>query len=129
MFEKKYDISKEGNFEKSNILVEKEQLLFSDEEKTKIIDLEKKLLGERKKRKKPFFDKKIQTDLNCLWLYTNLHSSIILNDKKLKELTETKINLLSQELSEKIYHCYKKNNEEVNVFLEDYAYYSLLLIS
>tara|TARA_Y100000590_G_scaffold74592_1_gene82346 strand:- start:202 stop:2154 length:1953 start_codon:yes stop_codon:yes gene_type:complete len=129
IFEKKYDISKEGNFENSNILVEKINPEISEDEKIKIKKIEEKLLIERKKRNKPFFDEKIQTDLNSLWLYTNLHASIILNDEKILEKTKNKINILSNNLSDKIYHCYKKDDDQISVFLEDYAYYGLLLIS
>ena len=32
-------------------------------------------------------------------------------------------------LNNNIFHCYNKNRKEVDVFLEDYAYYCLLLVS
>ena len=37
------------------------------------------------------------------------------------------INILSNNLSDKIYHCYKKDDDQISVFLEDYAYYGLYL--
>ena len=129
LFEKKYAISQNGNFEGSNILVQKQNIDLSTDEKIKIQELENKLLIERKKRIKPFFDDKIQTDLNCYWLYSTLFSSIILNDEKLFETTNKKIDLIKEKLKSKIYHCYDKNGEEIDVFLEDYAYYCLLLIT
>ena len=129
LFEKKYVISQNGNFEGSNILVQKQNIDLSTDEKIKIQELENKLLIERKKRIKPFFDDKIQTDLNCYWLYSTLFSSIILNDEKLFETTNKKIDLIKEKLKSKIYHCYDKNGEEIDVFLEDYAYYCLLLIT
>jgi uncharacterized protein YyaL (SSP411 family) len=129
LFEKKYVISQNGNFEGSNILVQKQNIDLSTDEKIKIQELENKLLIERKKRIKPFFDDKIQTDLNCYWLYSTLYSSIILNDEKLFETTNKKIDLIKEKLKSKIYHCYDKNGEEIDVFLEDYAYYCLLLIT
>ena len=129
LFEKKYVISQSGNFEGSNILVQKQNIDLSTDEKIKIQELENKLLIERKKRIKPFFDDKIQTDLNCYWLYSTLFSSIILNDEKLFETTNKKIDLIKEKLKSKIYHCYDKNGEEIDVFLEDYAYYCLLLIT
>ena len=55
----------------------------TDEELNKAKDAENILLIERKKRIKPFFDDKVQTDLNCYWLYSNLYSSLILNDQEL----------------------------------------------
>jgi hypothetical protein len=129
LFEKKYAISQNGNFEGSNILVQKQNIDLSTDEKIKIQELENKLLIERKKRIKPFFDDKIQTDLNCYWLYSTLCSSIILNDEKLFETTNKKIDLIKEKLKSKIYHCYDKNGEEIDVFLEDYVYYCLLLIT
>ena len=129
LFEKKYAISQNGNFEGSNILVQKQNIDLSTDEKIKIQELENKLLIERKKRIKPFFDDKIQTDLNCYWLYSTLFSSIILNDEKLFETTNKKIDLIKEKLKSKIYHCYDKNGEEIDVFLEDYVYYCLLLIT
>ena len=129
LFEKKYVISQNGNFEGLNILVQKQNIDLSTDEKIKIQELENKLLIERKKRIKPFFDDKIQTDLNCYWLYSTLCSSIILNDEKLFETTNKKIDLIKEKLKSKIYHCYDKNGEEIDVFLEDYVYYCLLLIT
>ena len=54
LFKKKYQISEEGNFEGSNILVENSKINF-EEHITKIKDLETRLLEVRRKRTKPFF--------------------------------------------------------------------------
>jgi len=43
--------------------------------------------------------------------------------------TINSINILNEKLKNNIFHCYNKNKEEIDVFLEDYVYYSLLLIS
>ena len=129
VFKKKYQITKEGNFEGSNILVENVDIKLSDEEK-KISDEAIKILSnERKKRIKPFFDDKVQTDLNCFWLYTNLYSSMLLEDKNIYEKTINSIDNLKNKLKSNIFHCYNKNKDEIDVFLEDYTYYSLLLIT
>ena len=129
LFEKKYLISQNGNFEGSNILIQKQNIDLSLDENIKIQKLENKLLTERKKRIKPFFDDKIQTDLNCYWLYSTLISSIILDDENLFETTNNKINKLKEKLKSKIYHCYDKSDGEIDVFLEDYVYFCLLLIT
>ena len=128
IFKEKYLITKEGNFEGSNILVENNKEL-SEKEINISKEAEKILLDERSRRVKPFFDDKIQTDLNCYWLYTNLYSSLLLNDKNLYSKTINSINILNEKLKNNIFHCYNKNKEEIDVFLEDYVYYSLLLIS
>ena len=127
LFEKKYIISKEGNFEGSNILIENKNYKPDNREKEEIEMLENILIKEKSIRKKPFFDDKSQTDLNSFWLYSSLQASIILEDNVLKNSTLKTVQILKNKLSKKIYHCYK--NDEVDVFLEDYVYYCLLLIS
>ena len=129
VFKKKYQITQEGNFEGSNILVENKESKLSEEEIKTCAEAEKSLLKEREKRIKPFFDDKVQTDLNCYWLYTNIYSSLYLNDEILYKKTISSINNIKDQLKNNIFHCYNKNKEEVDVFLEDYAYFSLLLIS
>ena len=129
IFNKKYLISKEGNFEGSNILIENTDNKFTEEEIEKLKEAESLLLTERKKRIKPFFDNKVQTDLNCFWLYSNLYSSLILDDQELYKKTIDSIDHINDKLKKNIFHCYNKKNEEIDVFLEDYVYYSLLLIT
>jgi len=129
LFEKKYLITREGNFEGSNILIEKKDINLSETEEKKLIEIETKVLNERKKRVKPFFDDKVQTDLNCYWLYSNLFSSLVLNNDELLKNTISKIKSLNDKFKDKIFHCYDNQKNEVDVFLDDYVYYSLLLIT
>ncbi len=129
IFKKKYLISESGNFEGSNILVENNIENLKSEELLVIKEAEKILLNERKKRVKPFFDDKVQIDLNCYWLYSNLYSSLLLDDEDLYKNTINTINIISKKLTKNIYHCYNKDKIEVDVFLEDYVYYCLLLIT
>jgi len=128
-FQKKYLITKEGNFEGSNILTEKKDQKISTQEELVLKESESLLLNSRKKRIKPFFDSKVQTDLNCYWLYSNLYSSLILEDKDLYNKTMSSFDILNEKLKNNIFHCYNKNKNEIDVFLEDYVYYALLLIS
>ena len=83
LLKKKYEISENGNFEGLNILVEKNNHKLTVYQYDKIKKIEDKLKNIRDKRIKPFFDDKTQTDLNSYWIYSILHSSFILNDKKL----------------------------------------------
>tara|TARA_B100000700_G_C15040262_1_gene854966 strand:+ start:870 stop:2819 length:1950 start_codon:yes stop_codon:yes gene_type:complete len=129
VFKKKYLVTKEGNFEGSNILVENLEKDLSEEDLLILKDAEKILLKKRKERIKPFFDNKVQTDLNCYWLYSNLYSSLVLDDENLYINTVNSIELLKEKLKKNIFHCYDKDKVEIDVFLEDYVYYSLLLIS
>ena len=129
LFKKKYKITIEGNFENYNILVENQDFILNDEEIKKIKEIEKKLVSIREQRIKPFFDDKTQTDLNSYWIYNILHSSLILEDENLFNTSINYFERLSLNLKNNIYHCYNKNRHEIDVFLEDYVYYSLLLIS
>ena len=129
IFKKKYSINEKGNFEGLNILVENNNIQFSESENALISNIEQKLLNERNRRTKPFFDGKVQTDLNCYWIYTTLFSSLILNDKKLLQKNLDNSKKIIHKLSKNIFHCYDKDHKEVDVFLEDYVYFSLLLIT
>ncbi len=126
---KKFNITKNGNFEGNNILVENDNIQLNSEDKKKIKFIESKLLEIRNKRKKPFFDNKVQTDLNCYWIYTLFHSSFILNDEKLLKLSNNLFLKVKERLKNRIFHCYDKNEKEINVFLEDYVYFAQLLIA
>jgi len=126
LFEKKYEISSTGNFEGKNILVEAKQEL-TEEENNKIFEIKKKLIQERQKRIKPFFDDKSQTDLNSFLLDTLINASVVLEDENLKKDTLNTLKILNEKLSNKIYHCY--DSSEIDVFLEDYVYYAMLLIT
>jgi len=126
LLKKKYNISENGNFEGKNILVEK-NINFSDEEISKLSILENKLLVERKKRNKPLFDDKSQTDQNAFLLKTLLNVSIILDDDNLRDKTLNKIRIIDEKLKSRIFHCFE--SAEIDTFLEDYVYYASLLIT
>ncbi len=105
IFKKKYLVSKEGNFEGSNILIESDNFELNENELEIINKSEKKLFNERKKRVKPFFDDKSQTDLNSFWIYTLLHSSFVLKNKTLRDKSFELLEILQKTLKNKIYHC------------------------
>ena len=126
LLKKKYSITFEGNFEGKNILVEnKNELTLNEDEKLNL--LENELLLVRNKRIKPLFDNKSQTDQNAFLIDVLLNASIILNDNKIKNIAISKFEILQEKLKNKFYHCYQDN--EVGVFLEDYVFYSKLLMT
>ena len=126
LLKKKYSITSEGNFEGRNILVEnKNELTLNEDEKLNL--LENELLLVRNKRIKPLFDDKSQTDQNAFLIDVLLNASIILNDNKIKNIAISKFEILQKKLKNKFYHCYQNN--EVGVFLEDYVFYSKLLMT
>ncbi|MDC2996217.1 thioredoxin domain-containing protein [Candidatus Pelagibacter sp.] len=129
LFNKKYEISESGNFEGNNILVEKSGTILNDTELEAIKEIENKLLEERNKRVKPLFDHKTQTDLNSYWIYTILHSSIVLENQEIFKIAMSYLNKIQNVLKDNLFHCYDKKREEIDVFLEDYVYFSLLLVS
>ena len=67
--DKYFDIKKEGNWEGKIILKEK---------KLPELDLILKLKELKKNRTKPFFDKKIQLDLNCMWVSALISANRVL---------------------------------------------------
>ena len=123
--ENNYEITENGNFEGNNILVEKK--LISEGDQNKLDQIKNKLLEVRKKRIKPFFDDKSQTDLNAYMLQVLLKTSVNLDDKDLQQKTIETIEILNKKLHKKIIHCYE--NKEIETFLEDYVYYALLMIT
>ena len=126
LFEKKYEISSAGNFEGKNILIES-KIELNEGEQTKITEIEEKLIQERSKRVRPFFDDKSQTDLNAFILDTLIGSAIVLGDNNLKNEAMSTLEILNKKLSNKIYHCY--DSTEIDAFLEDYVYYAMLLVT
>ena len=54
---------------------------------------------------------------------------MILNDKKLLQKNLDNSKKIIHKLDKNIFHCYDKDHKEVDVFLEDYVYFSLLLIT
>ena len=104
-----------------------EKNLILDEDKNKLDQIKNKLLNIRRKRIKPFFDDKSQTDLNAYMLQVLLKTSVNLDDEDLKSKTIETIEILNKKLHQKIIHCYE--NKEIETFLEDYVYYALLMIT
>ena len=108
--EKFFNIKPEGNWENKIILDE------INEPKDELI---KKLLEIRKKRKKPFFDKKNQLDLNCLWVSSLISlNSIIPDQGYLKTAENFYQNIEKKFCTKTIFHSY---SEDIS-FIEDYAY-------
>ena len=108
--EKFFEVDPKGNWENKIILIEK---------KIPPKKLIEKLIEIRSKKNKPFFDKKIQLDLNCLWISSLVAANEILPENKYLEQAERyflKIEKLF--LNQGIHHSYSKNI----AFLEDYAF-------
>jgi len=104
-------VKPEGNWENKIILQE-----IKMPPKTIILELEKL----RKEKTKPFFDNKIQLDLNCLWVSALISVEKILPNNNFFKIAETfyknlEITFFSKE---KLQHTTLKSE----VFLEDYAY-------
>ena len=115
--EQYFDVKPNGNWENKIIL---------REIKTPPESLVIKLKNLRKKRIKPFFDNKIQLDLNCLWISALISVEKILPNKNYLQTAETFYNNLENQFfrEEKLFHTNSKNS----VFLEDYAYAIAMLL-
>ncbi len=113
---KYFDIRPEGNWEGKIIL---DELKEPDEETIK------QLLEIRLKRKKPFFDKKNQLDLNCLWVSSLISlNSIIPNENYLKTAENFYEKIEKKFCVKSIFHSY---SEDIS-FIEDYAYFIQCLL-
>jgi len=112
-----FDIEREGNWENKIILKE----IKAPPESVVI-----KLKELRKKKIKPFFDNKIQLDLNCLWVSALISAEKILPKNNYLQIAETFYNSLEKMFfkDEKLHHT----NSKTSVFLEDYAYAIAMLL-
>ena len=54
---------------------------------------------------------------------------MLTNNEKLFDTTLRSIKILIKKLNHKVYHCYNNDNNQVDVFLEDYCYFALLLVT
>ncbi len=114
--EKFYEILPEGNWENKIILRE-----LQDPNP----QIQQALLQIRKTKKKPFFDEKVQLDLNCMWISSLINTYNINKDKYYLKLAERFYSNLKTKFDEdNLHHSYSKNY----VFLEDYAYYTSMLL-
>ena len=106
-----FDVKPEGNWEKKIILRE-----IKTPPESVILEL-KKL---RKGKTKPFFDNKIQLDLNCLWVSALVCAEQVLPNNNFLKIAETYCERL-----EKIFFNKQELQHTIlkpEVFLEDYAY-------
>ena len=115
--EQYFDIKPEGNWKNKIILKEIKPPPDS------IINDLKEL---RNKKNKPFFDNKVQLDLNCLWVSALISADKIIPNKNYLQTAETFYNNLEQLFlkEDKLFHT----NSKTSVFLEDYAYAIAMLL-
>ncbi len=105
-----FQINQEGNWEGKIILDELK------EPNEKIIN---QLLEIRAKRKKPFFDKKNQLDLNCLWVSSLISLDIIMPKQGYLKTAENFYEKIAKKFcANEIFHSY---TEDIS-FIEDHAY-------
>ena len=115
--EQYFDVKPDGNWENKIIL---------REIKTPPESVVIRLKNLRKKKNKPFFDKKIQLDLNCLWISALISAEKILPKNNYLQLAETFYKNVEKIFfrNERLYHT----NSKTSVFLEDYAYTIAMLL-
>ena len=69
-----------------------------------------------------------QQYLNVFWINVLINASEVLEDSELFKKSQKFYEIINKKLEKKIFHCYE-NSSKVNVFLDDYVYYSLMLIT
>jgi uncharacterized protein YyaL (SSP411 family) len=115
--EQYFDIKPNGNWENKIIL--KEIKVPPESIIVQLKDL-------RKKKNKPFFDNKIQLDLNCLWISALISAEKILPNNNYLQKAENFYNNLEKLFfkEDNLHHT----NSKTSVFLEDYAYAVAMLL-
>jgi uncharacterized protein YyaL (SSP411 family) len=115
--EKYFDVKPGGNWENKIIL---------KEIKAPPETIINKLKELRKLKNKPFFDNKIQLDLNCLWISALISVEKILPNKNYLQEAEKFYDNLEKLFfkDNKLFHT----NSKTSVFLEDYAYAIAMLL-
>jgi len=85
-----------------------------------------KLKELRKGKNKPFFDNKVQLDLNCLWVSALISAEKVIPNKNYLQKAENFYNYLEKMFftGDRLYHT----NSKTSVFLEDYAYAIAMLL-
>ena len=105
-----FDVKPEGNWEGKIIL--KEKIYPTREVIEKLYDI-------RKKRIKPFFDNKIQLDLNSLWVSALLSANQVLPENNyLEDAENLYLDIEKKYINKKIFH----SSSESIAFIEDYAF-------
>ena len=115
--EQYFEIKPEGNWENKIILKEL---------KTPPDSIVARLKELRKKKNKPFFDEKVQLDLNCLWISALISADKILPNKNYLKIAEKFYDNLEKIFlkENRLFHT----NSKASVFLEDYAYTIAMLL-
>ena len=116
--EKYFEINPDGNWENKIILRE-----IQESPPEPIIVKLKEL---RNKKNKPFFDNKIQLDLNCIWVSALISAGKVLPKNNYLEIAENYYTNLEKLFfkGDRLFHTSSKNS----VFLEDYAYAIAMLL-
>ena len=112
-----FDVKPEGNWENKIILKE-----INTPPETIIFELQKL----REKKIKPFFDSKIQLDLNCLWVSALISAEQILPNKNFLKIAETYYKNLEKNFFSK--EILQHTTLKQEVFLEDYSYSIAMLL-
>jgi len=131
-FKTLYNLIPNGNFENRNVLYTTEksikeaqslmpsQHIFYDYKS----HINKKILGIRIKRDKPFVDEKILTSWNALIISALAKGAMAFNDKDLLEKACETMNFILESLYDglSLYRSFNKVRQDTRAFLEDYSY-------
>ena len=79
-----------------------------------------------KKKNKPFFDNKIQLDLNCIWVSALVSAEQVLPNNSFLEIAENYYETLEKKFFNK--KNLQHTESKIDVFLEDYAYSIAMLL-
>ena len=131
VFNRFYNVTRQGNFEGHNILNmtdASEKMLretTDDDFEEKLSEMRRKLYDERLKRIPPLTDDKILTSWNGLALTAFCKGYQITGDQRYLDAAGRNADFVLEEMfrDDRLTHSYREGRHSTGEFLEDYAYY------
>ncbi|ERJ12445.1 thioredoxin domain-containing protein [Haloplasma contractile] len=128
-----YNISEEGNFERTNILnlIHKDYLDLDDKERERLNKIKERLFNYRDKRVHPHKDDKILTSWNAMMITAYARAGRVLNNDAYINKAKQGVQFISDHLIDengRIQARYRDGEAKFKGYIDDYAYLNWALI-
>jgi uncharacterized protein len=135
-----YDVSEEGNFEKTNILnlpksLEQCALILQrelEELKSELAESRAKLFAERSKRVAPGLDDKVLVSWNALAIDAFARAGAALGEPRYVAAARAAASFILAEMRRsdgRLWHCWRRGQAKLDAYLDDYAALAESLVS
>ena len=123
LFKKVYGISKEGNWEGTNILNMLEHKITTPDEKKVLVHCRDLLLKMRNKRTSPSYDDKVLADWNGMMIYTLLLAGNIFENRDWIRIAKDGFDFIVKNMfiNDHLYHAWCNNIAKHDANIDDYA--------